>query len=207
MFRPWGWSMLIVGALILAACAPARPWRAALGPAALFPTPTARIVVAFVVQTSTPAPVSTPSDSVPCATLIPVCWDAADQAKVAHICYEEARGLLMAGMASCASTVARRQTEPDWYGASLDEVLVWEQFRVSAALRRPWTHGLPAPPEALAAVAAFLADERAGGCWDYDSFRGVTPAEAAAFVAEAPARRCAVSGATQAMVFFDWRTR
>ncbi len=49
----------LVAGLVGAACAPARPWRAALGPAPVVVQPTARVVVAFLVQTPTPAP--TPS--------------------------------------------------------------------------------------------------------------------------------------------------
>ena len=166
--------------------------------------PTAVVRVAFVdtrllaTATPTPAPAT-------CASLLPVCWDEADKAKVAHICWDEAEGLLRPGIASCASTVARRQLRPEWYGGpDLDDLLRWDQFRVEAALDRPWERGIP-PPEALAAVIAFLSDERGEGCWGYDSFRGVTPEAAQAFRAEAPERRCAVVRGPQAMIFFNWR--
>ncbi|MBL8057730.1 MAG: hypothetical protein JNK29_13590 [Anaerolineales bacterium] len=169
------------------------------------PVGTAAINVSFV--NTRPLAARTPTPAPPtCANSVPVCWTEADKAKVAHICYDEARGLLTPGMASCASTVARRQLQPDWYGGpDLDDLLRWEQFRVDAALTRPWEQGLPPPAEALAAVNTFLAGETAEGCWGYDSFRGVTPDEAQAFWAEAPERRCAVVRGAQAMVFFNWR--
>ena len=195
-----GWALLG-----LAACAPTRPWRAALMPPSSGPTATARVEVVFVSQTPTPAPAA---PAARCAQLVPVCWNDLERAQVAHICFDEAQGLLRAGMASCAATIARRQTEPEWFGGpALDELLVWDQFRVDSALTRPWARGVPAPAAALEAVDAFLADERGEGCWGYDSFRGVTPELAQSFVAEAPERRCAVIRAPQAMVFLDWRNR
>lgn len=172
------------------------------------PTPTAVVVVSVIGATESPnlSEATPPPLAVTCGQLIPVCWSEADKAKVAHICYEEARGLLTSGMASCASTVARRQTRPDLFGSTeLDDLLRYSQFTVNAALTRPWERGLPPPVEALAAVDLFLSGEAGVGCWGYDSFRGRSPEQALSWLALAPGRRCVVVRAPQAMIFFNWQ--
>jgi hypothetical protein len=189
----------------LAACGPARtahrPARRPPPTPAL--APTAVVVVSFVRVEPTP---TAPSPEAACGQLIPVCWSEADKAKVAHVCYDEARGLLAVGMASCASTVARRQTQPDVFGsADLEHLLRFDQFTVDAALTRPWQRGISPPPEALEAVNLFLNGDITGGCWGYDSFRGRTPEQAFDWLTQAPEKHCILVRGEQAMIFFNWR--
>jgi hypothetical protein len=200
---------LWLGAWLTAACGLTQGSRqAVVGPLPTrAATPTAVVVVSVVeVVARLPTPEATASPDVSCGSLIAVCWSAADKSKVAHICYEEARGLLASGMASCASTVARRQTRPDLFGsAELDHLLRFSQFTVNAALTRPWERGLPPPSEALSAVDLFLSDNPGTGCWGYDSFRGRTPEQAQAWKLVAPGLRCVVARGSQAMIFFNWQ--
>lgn len=135
-----------------------------------------------------------------------LCWSELDKWAVAHICWDEARGLLTDGVASCAAAIANRQARPDlWGSANLGELLRFGQFAVISAQTRPWEQGQPPPPRALAAVEAFLAGPTGPGCWGYDSFQASTPAAARAWLAQAPDRHCILIRDPQALLFFNWR--
>jgi hypothetical protein len=130
----------------------------------------------------------------------------AEKWAVAHICWDEARGLLTEGIASCAAAIANRQAQPQvWGSAELDELLRFSQFAVISAQTRPWEQGTPPPPQALAAVEAFLAGPTGPGCWDYDSFQSSAPDAARAWLALAPEQHCILVRAPQALLFFNWR--
>jgi hypothetical protein len=125
---------------------------------------------------------------------------------VAHICYDEARGLGMTGMASCAAAIAQRQLRPElWGSASLEELLRPDQFAVPAASTRPWRQHLPPPPEALDSVKLFLISVSEIGCWRFDSFQASTPEAARQWQKQAPEWHCVVIVEPQAMLFFNWR--
>lgn len=135
-----------------------------------------------------------------------LCWSEADKWAVAHICWDEARGLLTMGVASCAAAIANRHTHPElWGSADLSELLRFSQFAVISAQIRPWEQGLPPPPRALIAVEIFLSGPTGPGCWDYDSFQTSTPAQARAWLAQAPDLHCILVRDPQALLFFNWR--
>lgn len=135
-----------------------------------------------------------------------LCWSESDKWAVAHICWDEARGLLTEGVASCAAAIANRQAHPDlWGSADVGELLRFSQFAVISAQTRPWEQGQPPPPRALAAVEAFLVGPTGPGCWDYDSFQASTPTAARAWLAQAPDQHCILVRDPQALLFFNWR--
>lgn len=130
----------------------------------------------------------------------------ADKWAVAHICWEEARGLQTEGLASCAAVIANRQAQPGVWGSSaVTDLLRFSQFAVPSAETRPWEQGQSPPARALAAVEAFLAGPTGPGCWTYDSFQTSTPAQARAWQAQAPGRHCILVWEPQALLFFNWR--
>ncbi len=134
-----------------------------------------------------------------------VCWNEAQKRMVAFICYDEMRGLLRVGMASCASTIARRHSRPQIWGDSLDYILRFDQFAVPSAKTRPWERGQTPSAAALQAIEYFLSGARGPGCWGYDSFQGSPPEQARAWLSVAPERRCIVVRPPQAALFFNWR--
>lgn len=135
-----------------------------------------------------------------------LCWSLADKWAVAHICWDEARGLLTDGLVSCAAAIAQRQAHPEvWGSAELNELLRYNQFSVVAAQTRPWERGLPPPPLARLAVEIFLAGPTGPGCFGYDSFQTSTPAQAHVWLAQAPQHHCIVVREPQALLFFNWR--
>jgi hypothetical protein len=143
-------------------------------------------------------------DAAGCANRL--CWSESDKWAVAHICWEEARGLLTEGLASCAAAIAQRQAQPRVWGSSkIAELLRFSQFAVVSAQTRPWEQGLPPPARALAAVEAFLAGPTGPGCWGYDSFQASTPEAAQTWQAWAPDRHCILIREPQALLFFNWR--
>ena len=142
----------------------------------------------------------------PAACRVSLCWNEREKHMVAFICYEEMRGLLQVGMASCAASIATRQSQPEIWGESLDDLLRFDQYTVGAAKTRPWEQGELPSPAALQAVEYFLRGERGnGGCWGYDSFQGSTPEAARDWLAAAPERRCVIVHPLQAALFFNWR--
>jgi hypothetical protein len=135
-----------------------------------------------------------------------LCWSESDKWAVAYICWEEARGLLTEGLASCAATIAKRQAQPTvWGSANVSGLLHPGQFTVISAQTRPWEQGVRPPSRALAAVEAFLISPTGPGCWGYDSFQTSTPEGAQAWLALAPDRHCILVRAPQALLFFNWR--